>query len=113
MDPKFVFYVSERKIRGYLLSFEHPAGRLKAKFFQAVGFTDRDWTLLAKALEAHAKDAKFVEAVETQFGVTYVYEGQLRTPSGRRPLVRSVWVAPGGESSLRFVTAYPLRQAKK
>ena len=113
MNSGLIFYISERKIGGYLLSVEHPAGRSKAKFFRALGFIDRDWMLLGKALEDHAKNAKFVEAVETEFGVTYVHEGELETPSGRRPLLRSVWVATAGSACLRFVTAYPVRRVQQ
>ncbi len=88
------------------MSADHPQGRSKAKFFSASGFTDQNWIDLAEALERHASEARLAKAVETQFGMTYVYEGELKTPTGKRPIIRSVWFAPLSRSVLNFVTAF-------
>lgn len=41
-------------------------------------------------------------------GITYVVEGGIKTPSGRQPRVRSVWLVEKGELAPRFIAAYPL-----
>ena len=45
---------------------------------------------------------------ETEFGTRYTIEGMLRTPDGRRPLVRVVWFVDKGDNRPRLVTAYPV-----
>jgi hypothetical protein len=46
--------VPEAKITRYLLSETHPAGRSKARFFTAHGFSPAQWEVLATALPDHA-----------------------------------------------------------
>jgi hypothetical protein len=41
-------------------------------------------------------------------GVTYLIEGLLETPSGRKPHVRTIWLIETGQVAPRFITAYPL-----
>jgi hypothetical protein len=49
------------------------------------------------------------ETLQDADGVTYVIEGGLKTPSGRQPGVRSVWLVETGELAPRFIIAYPLQ----
>lgn len=100
--------VPKEKITEYLLSREHWAGRSKARFFLRLGFRPRAWRKLADTLLEHAA-ANEVENVEkTIFGEKYIIEGEIETPSGKRPVVRAVWFIGRGESDPRFVTAYPV-----
>ncbi len=48
------------------------------------------------------------ETSEDGDGLTYVVEGRMKTPSGRQPRVRTVWLVESGEVAPRFITAYPL-----
>lgn len=100
-------YVEERKVRAYLLSFEHPDGRTKAAYFASFGFRTQDWRNLAEALVRHGALGALVEKEETPFGVQYVVEGPLECPDGRTPTVRSVWQTRPGSQGPRLVTAYP------
>lgn len=45
---------------------------------------------------------------ETGFGPRYEVEGELLTPDGRRPRVRTVWQMDEGEVAPRLITTYPL-----
>jgi len=47
--------ISPDKIRGYLLSAEHPIGRFKARFFRALGYTPENWKRLASDLLSAAQ----------------------------------------------------------
>ena len=96
------------KIEDYLLNLEHPIGGGKAKFFIHFGFQREQWEELEEALREHANENPVAYILRDADGVTYVIEGVIRTPSGRQPLVRSVWLVETGELAPRFITAYPL-----
>lgn len=99
--------VHREKITEYLLSTDHPDGRSKARFFTKFGFSLVNWEILAEALRKHAIDYPIVKAVESDFGTRYTVEGELETPDGRRPRVRTVWIPGRGSESPRLITAYP------
>ena len=71
----------------YLLNSAHRYRASKARFFSEFGFR--------------------VER-ETSFGLRYVMEGELDTPCGRRPRVRTVWQFDRGAVAPRLISAYPL-----
>lgn len=98
--------VEEQKITAYLLSENRSEG--KAAFFVAHGFTLARWDALRDALLAHAATHEVALVVENPYGVKYIVEGALRTPDGRDPRVRSVWIINAGAHTPRLVTAYPL-----
>lgn len=102
--------VPQRKVVGYLLSHSHRDGRSKAKFFAQFGFSAEGWEELAQALRQHAADHEIAKAEQSLFGTRYVIEGQITTPDGRTPLIRSVWFIPTGETIPQFATAYPLKR---
>src|SRR5207244_3523788 len=96
------------KIRDYLLSTTHPDGRHKAAFFLRFGFNRDSWQTLGEALRQHAALHDVVKTETTAFGVRYVIEGELSTPSQRQPYVRVVWFIRDDQEAPYFVTAYPL-----
>jgi hypothetical protein len=100
--------VPSDKITGYLLSLTHPDGREKAAFFMAFGFMPEKPEQLENALLQQAALQEVVKSVSNLFGVRYVIEGQIETPDGRSPLIRSVWFIEIGDENPRLVTAYPL-----
>jgi hypothetical protein len=100
--------VPRRKIEDYLLNLEHPVGGGKAKFFIRFGFRREQWEELATALRHHGEHNEVRERLADADGCTYLVEGRITTPSGRRPRVRTVWLVEAGELAPRFMTAYPL-----
>src|SRR5216684_4451766 len=100
--------IPREKITDYLLSETHPDGRHKAGFFTLFGFVPEFWETLAEALRQHAAAHEVARVENSPFGTRYVVEGIIATPSGRTPLLRSVWFIRDGEEMPRFVTAYPL-----
>jgi len=104
---------SERKVRDYLLSPTHTAGRAKARFFARFGFSAEAWRELAAALQRHAAALDVAMAEDTAFGTRYTIEGELESPDGRDPLVRTIWFVDNGETIPRLVTAYPVRGGKR
>ena len=100
--------VAAPKIVSYLLSLGSENGRAKARFFLAFGFTIEAWEVMAEALKQHASDHEVTRAeARPPFGVHYIIEGALRTPDGRNPSVRVVWVIDEGDDVPRLVSAYP------
>ena len=47
------------------------------------------------------------DVVPSPHGIKYIIEGVLEAPSGAAPRIRTVWILETGETTPRFVTAYP------
>ena len=101
--------IDQEKITGYLLSFVNPRGRAKADFFLRFGFSAARWEELAEALRRHAASHAVARVLETAYGPRYHVDGEMETPDGRSPLVRTVWQIDLGSDHPRFITAYPYR----
>jgi hypothetical protein len=86
----------------------HRYGASKARFFVACGFRIEQWERLAEALREHGRRHGVARARETGFGPRYTVEGELNTPDGRRPRVRTVWQWDEGAVAPRLISAYPL-----
>jgi hypothetical protein len=102
--------VDRRKVVGYLLSDTHPHGRHKATFFRRFGFVADEPERLAAALIAHVARHDVTARNDNAFGTRYDVEGELETPDGRRPAIRSVWFVASGETTPKLVTAIPLKR---
>lgn len=102
--------IPKAKVLQYLLSSTHRAGKGKAAFFTAFGFTASQWEDLASALQRHVQDNAVKLAEHTTFGTRFVIEGPLIAPDGWSLQVRSVWFIDEGSQTPRFVTAYPLKR---
>ena len=100
--------VEHEKIADYLLNSAHRFGSSKARFFTGFGFKIEAWEVMAEALREHGRAQEVTGVRETGFGPRFVVEGKLNTPSGRRPLVRTVWQMDKGAVAPRLISAYPL-----
>lgn len=78
--------VEEIKVRGYLLSGEHPQNGGKAAFFRAFGFNQTAWATMRDALLAHPVAATEV----SPHGAKYEVRCSIGTPDGRNPCVTTV-----------------------
>jgi hypothetical protein len=103
--------VPKEKITAYLLSSAHSSGGAKARFFLRFGFTLEDWIVLSEALRTHAAVNEVKIEEQTIFGKKYIIEGNMETPTGENPVIRTVWFIERDEFVPRFITAYPLRRA--
>jgi hypothetical protein len=102
--------IRREKIERYLLSFDHPTSRGKARFFRQFGFTLERWSELQNALLDHAAQNEVRQENDNDFGRKYVVEGRLNTPDGRRPFVRAIWFVENTDVPV-FVTAYPCKES--
>jgi hypothetical protein len=102
--------IAQEKLTDYLLSAEHPRGSSKAKFFLRRGFSVEQSKQFAEALKSHAQTHEIAEQHPSEFGIRYVVEGDLDTPSGTNTYVRTIWYIAYGEVLPRLVTAYPIKR---
>ncbi len=100
--------VEREKILDYLLNPAHRYGASKARFFAEFGFRREEWERLVEALREHVRTQEVAQVRETGFGSRYAVDGNLNTPSGRRPRVRTVWQMDQGTVAPRLISAYPL-----
>ena len=100
--------VQRDKIADYLLNPAHRYGASKARFFAEFGFRIENWEQLADALREHGRTHEVTSQQETGFGPRYAVEGELKTPTGRWPRVRTVWQMDTGAIAPRLISAYPL-----
>jgi hypothetical protein len=99
--------VEQTKLAEYLLNPVHRYGASKAQFFLSFGFAMEGWEVLAAAFREHGQRYEVEKEKQTSFGPQYEIEGELRTPDGRNPHVRTVWQVDKGQLAPRLITAYP------
>jgi len=100
--------VDREKITEYLLCESHPDGAGKAEFFGKFGFKVAEWHVLAEELRIHGQRHSVHKSVESEYGTRYSIDGEIRTPCGRCPKIRSVWIVNKGSSRPRLITAHPV-----
>lgn len=100
--------VEQAKITEYLLAPEHPDGWSKAAYFARFGFRRENWEEFADALRRHGRRHPVSKHLESVYGTRYLVDGELETPNGRRPRVRTVWIVEKGATVPRLVTVYPV-----
>jgi hypothetical protein len=98
--------VERRKITEYLLNPSHPDNGGKAAFFFSMGFTAGSWEAMASALCEHAAEADATQVDPSPYGCKFIVDGQINTPVGKRPRIRSVWILNNGTPNPRLITAY-------
>jgi Domain of unknown function (DUF6883) len=100
--------IDHAKVANYLLSFDHPVGHHKARFFVALGFEVSRPQELADALREVGRNGTVTGRVETQFGDKYIVDGAIISPECVRTNVRTVSMISAGQRAPRFVTVFPL-----
>jgi len=98
--------IDARKLREYILSFEHPVGRFKALYFARLGFAEDNWQELRSELERIAREGEAEIAEKTDYGQKYLVSATLVGPARSAQIV-TVWIVLDDETAPRFVTAYP------
>lgn len=101
-------YIPSTKLSDYLLSSTHAVGKGKARFFRGFGFNEQNVLSLEVGLLAIAQTEVVVDVIPTPYGIKYIIDGKLNTPTGVIINIRTVWMIEQDEGNPRFVTAYPL-----
>src|ERR1700744_6508415 len=88
--------VDSEKIEKYLLNPAHPDNGGKFQFFTRLGFLSAHAQGMAAALKALAMDNEVATATESPHGQKYVIIGRIQSPSGKTPLVQTIWILDKG-----------------
>lgn len=99
--------ITTSKVTDYLLNDRHPQGSGKAKFFLAHGYRASDTKRFEEDLLNLVRTVPVTSTRSTPYGIHYVVEGRLTTPSGRLVQVVTVWLIEEGAHVPRLITAYP------
>lgn len=99
--------VEPEKIVKYLLNPAHIDNGGKAEFFEKLGFRRTAWKTLAKALRTLAAETDVAQSVKSPHGQKYVIVGRIESPTGKSPMVQTIWIVDSGSDVARLVTAYP------
>lgn len=91
-----------------MLSETHLVGRSKAKFFRKLGFNNNNIDILIKSFITIAQSNEIKESRKLPYGTNYVLDGIIKSPSGKKVKINTVWFVKKDEGSPRFITAYPL-----
>jgi len=105
-------YVSSEKITLYLLNRFNRAAAGKVAFFESFGFSIERKDIFENALIRHCRDNTVIMSNSNEYGVKYSVDGELVTPDGRNPLVRTVWIIEEQKAAPRLITAHPLERRK-
>jgi hypothetical protein len=105
--------VNQNKVCDYLLNPMHPVGISKANFFISLGFNKNSWKILVQELTKLAQKNQIKYSEKNQFGIKYIIDGQLTSPAGKKPYIRTVWFIAEKEDKALLVTAYPLPVLKE
>ncbi len=100
--------ISKKKIKDYLLSQTHPVGKLKAKFFYSIGFSQTNVKKLEKLLRKITLNEDVVDIISSEYGDKYLIEGTIKSTKGKSVRIQTVWIIETGKNRPRFVTAYPV-----
>jgi len=46
--------------------------------------------------------------VESEYGLRYSMDGELESPDGKNPMVRTVWIVESETDGPRLITAHPI-----
>ena len=104
--------VDESKVTDYLLSVSHQDGSAKARFFERFGFRASNCSGFILAILEHGRVNPVANVVDNEFGKRYSVDGEIRSPDGRNPTIRTVWIIEAGLDIPRLITAYPLEEPK-
>ena len=99
--------IDDVKVRDYLLSPEHPVGRFKAVFFNALGYSRDEWEVLRAQLLELARSGTAIPQPPGPYGQKFELPGTINGPAGRAASITTVWIIRAAEDFPRFVTAFP------
>ena len=100
------FQVKDTKILRYLFNSSSEDGAPKGDFLMRFGFSPDRPVELMEALGEHPSLETWTQAFEAPHGVKFYFEGPLRSPDGRNPVIRTVWQVDydGDGRTARFIT---------
>ena len=104
--------VDSRKLINYVLNFEDPRGRHKARVFKsALGYTAENANELSRAVLAAAAENECLLGELDFYGQRYTVDCRIRTDEGEAT-VRTGWIILKGEDFPRLTTCFVLKERR-
>ncbi len=100
--------IPKEKLKNYLLSETHATGKFKARFFKNLGFDETNVGLFENSIYKIVQEQSIRQKLSSVYGVKYIINGKIKTPSGGVIKVRTVWIIEKGQKIARFITLYPV-----
>ena len=82
--------VPPEKLKEYLLSETHPVGKSKAKYFRSLGFNETNIEYFIEGLLTIGNSEKFEKVISTKYGIKYIIDGIIHTPTGSIVEIRTI-----------------------
>jgi hypothetical protein len=101
--------VSREKVEGYLLSWSHPVGSAKARYFASRGYRAESPEIFERDLKRIAQVGDVRSTQESSWGTKYVVVGQVSAPDSDPIELATIWIVEEGGRPI-LVTAYPWRR---
>ncbi|MBS4028867.1 MAG: hypothetical protein KGZ58_09530 [Ignavibacteriales bacterium] len=99
--------IDSDKIVKYLLNISHKRGGSKARLLMEYGYSISLWNDVASDIREYHLSEDVAQRQETEYGLRYEIVAPLKTPSGRKLLVRTIWQIDIGTDVPRFITLIP------
>lgn len=103
--------ISERKIKGYLLTPRVEDD--KSGFLALAGYSLQTWRQLEGDLRRQIEERDALLIQTTRYGEMYQIKGQLTGPNGKVLDVITVWVRLHATGETRFITLIPDKEARR
>jgi hypothetical protein len=105
--------IDPRKVTRYLFDLTHERGGPKGRFFLRFGFRVDDPETLMHALLDHGSSYDITSVEDRVVALVYTIEGEIESPDGRNPRIRTVWQLDTGSDIARFITTVPLPRSRE
>jgi hypothetical protein len=100
-------FIDRQKLLGYALNPEHSRGRHKAVVFkQLLGYTEENYELLLRQIEAHALESEVQVGIQNEHGQRYTVDIEVIGTEGQIHIVRTGWIVPPDSNEARLITLY-------
>jgi len=95
------------KLSDYLLNVSHKRGASKARLLLRLGYRREAPRILEMDLRRQHLPRPATRTSGSEYGIVYMIEGPIRTPSGKTVRFCSIWQVDSGSETPRFITMYP------
>src|SRR3989344_7866747 len=95
--------IPREKLTEYVLSETHSTGKFKAKYFGNLGFNGANIRFFQEALQKIVKSEEVKNEIVSPYGIKYILDGKISTPSGKIVQVRTIWIIEKEQNRPGFV----------
>lgn len=107
LTEKFTIEIPEKKIIGYVLSMSRKLGSHKANYFKSYGYTSKNSFEFTQAIKNLVDENEIVSEPQNKFGVSYVVDGKIKSPSKKMIVLRTAWIVEKKSKVARLITVFP------